>query len=638
MHAKYFSHTRFVSLGLVIVLAGFLFTQVSVGQEQSPPTSASNPLTRPAATPGSSPSVLDTNSPAPRPRENTQDAPITFNDLRSPAASNSSQSVATPAPENSQQPVPERRSGSFSAWDAMPEPPSAGSSPSEPKTSMENQVPDFLAGRNNPSDQQPMNAMDPGQLEHPAWSANATPDFPANASNRRDYPQQPPVDEATRAPSSNWNSQQMPPNRDAGLLPQSVTPDPNPLIPQSVLDSSTTVQPATFTEAVSTTPDRQDPNLQLARDLVQRYSVSDSNQTLPGRPVTLRELLAQTPVEYRKSMVMQYWETAYDWTTLQIAREYDAWLGQISVSGSQAEAVLLNAARMDARNQILAAEIQLAKSQSRLQELSLDRSELPPLPVNLPLIKAYRTHYDWYHQRNMVPSNLIGIDQVLPRTLELVGQRAEATRAALSAMNQSGQAVSQGQLAFGSALEAARLWQETSRKMFGSILQYNRAIADYAMSINRTAQSPEQLVGMLIGNPSGTSKTVEASQSVLNSSYDKNGRTADLRNQPGATRPVSNQPLNNPGFNLNPRSGGSSNASSQPAQVPSSRPASPPMGSPPADNGFRPSTLPSDRNFQSPPASGSSFPANPSGAPGSFQPSRPPSQPFGGGGGRFGGN
>ncbi len=540
-----------------------------------------------------------------------------------------------------QQQTPERRSGNLSAWDAMPTPPSPSSSSANANAnaSVANQVPDFLTGRNNAADQQPMSVMDPDQLQQPAWSTGENPNRSFTPANPAGIPSQPPVDEATRSNPADWNTPELPPRRDVAAIPQSTMTNPNPSIPQSVLEPSTTVQPATFTEAVAVTSNRQDPNLQLARDLVQHYSVADSNQTLPGRPVTLRELLARTPYEYRKAMIMQYWETAYDWTTLQIAREYEAWLGQVTASGNQAEAVLLNAARMDARNQVLAAEIQLAKSQSRLQELTLDRSELPPLPADQPLIKAYRTHYDWYHQRNLVPSNLIGIEQVLPRTLELVGQRAEATRAARSAMNQSAQAVSQGQLALGSALEAARLWQDTSRKMFGSILQYNQAIADYAMSINRTAQSPDQVVSMLIGKPSGSATTVEASQSVLNSSYDRQERTADLRNQSGTTRPMSNQQFGNSGFSLTPQSGGNSNASSLPPQVPSNPPASSqPMGNPSGNGGFRPSALPSDRNMPTQPESGSPFPSNPSSSPGSFQPIRPPAQPAGGSGGRFGGN
>ena len=243
-------------------------------------------------------------------------------------------------------------------------------------------------------------------------------------------------------------------------------------------------------------------NLELPRQLLEQFDVSPVDSDLPGRPVTLLEMLRNTRVAYRNDMIQQYWKTYADWALLQNAREYQEWLQQVSRPATGPERILLSAARHEATSQIMAAEIELNVSQQHLQELaSMDDAQLP-LPQDVPLIKGYQTHYEWFASRNLVPGPLKGIHQRLPRQLKLIAHQAETVRIAKSAMNQTRTSFASGQQHVASVLEAGRLWQTGSRQLIETVTDYNQAIGEYAIAIHREFKSPEQVVAMLIPNSS----------------------------------------------------------------------------------------------------------------------------------------
>ena len=63
------------------------------------------------------------------------------------------------------------------------------------------------------------------------------------------------------------------------------------------------------------------------------------------------------------------------------------------------------------------------------------------------------------------------------------------------------QALTSRQSSLASVLEAARIWRTAEHDLVASVTSYNKAIADYSLTIAKSNQSPEQIVGMLIAKP-----------------------------------------------------------------------------------------------------------------------------------------
>ena len=100
-----------------------------------------------------------------------------------------------------------------------------------------------------------------------------------------------------------------------------------------------------------------------------------------------------------------------------------------------------------------------------------------------------------------MPVNLRGIDQILPKQLQLIADRAKTVNVAKSAANQMAQALSNRQTTLQSVLEAARDWRISEKKLVGSVVSYNQAIADYALTVAQGYQSPQAVAAMLIAKP-----------------------------------------------------------------------------------------------------------------------------------------
>ena len=252
----------------------------------------------------------------------------------------------------------------------------------------------------------------------------------------------------------------------------------------------------------------------LAKSMMEKFVINPNGQNLPGTPLKLIEILREmTIVDQRPRMISQYWETYYDWASLVNAQEYSMWLGRLNAGPSPAQQALLEAARSEARNTTLASQIQLGKSQSLLMQYLPNRpAEFLPLPSDKPLLGKYRTEYEKFKYFQMMPVNLRGIDQILPKQLQLIADRAKTVNVAKSAANQMAQALSNRQTTLQSVLEAARDWRISEKKLVGSVVSYNQAIADYALTVAQGYQSPQAVAAMLIAKPK-TSTTQPGNQS-----------------------------------------------------------------------------------------------------------------------------
>ena len=168
--------------------------------------------------------------------------------------------------------------------------------------------------------------------------------------------------------------------------------------PSSTFDNQPTfdnqVAATSFSQAVTNPPANN--NGDLAQQIVDRYSMDNTSEPLPGEPMKLKEMLQQPlPLQHRPAMVSQYWETWFDWASMQNAIAYQEWLATVPNASAQGEQGLLDAARSAAQNQALAAKIQLGKSQSKLvRYMPTRRSNLAPLPSDSPLVERYETHYE----------------------------------------------------------------------------------------------------------------------------------------------------------------------------------------------------------------------------------------------------
>jgi hypothetical protein len=268
---------------------------------------------------------------------------------------------------------------------------------------------------------------------------------------------------------------------------------------QSRYNPQSPVQPTGFNQPIQ----RSQANIELAKSLMARYAIDNFSGGLPGEPIKLVDILRQPiSTQQRQPLVHQYWETYYDWASLVASQQYEQWLKRIPATGSQADKAMLEAARVVAGNKVLATEIQLGKSQSGLVQYMPNRSsELLPLPNDLPLIQKYKTNYELYRSHRLMPASLRGIDQMLPKTLDLIVRRAEAVRVAKGAADQMIAALSQRQTTFASALEAGRIWRSAEQDMVASVTGYNQAIANYSLTVSQGYQTPEQIVAMLIAKP-----------------------------------------------------------------------------------------------------------------------------------------
>ncbi|MDG1874749.1 MAG: hypothetical protein P8J27_12610 [Mariniblastus sp.] len=304
------------------------------------------------------------------------------------------------------------------------------------------------------------------------------------------------------------------------------------------------VTPSSFNQPLAPAPRKK---TDLAKQLISRYSIAglDSSK-LPGSPVTLLEMLNQPiSTEQRRPMVHQFWDTYFDWASLVNSQQYEALLNGIPAPGTDSEKAILLTARQVAKNEVLASEIQLIKSQSKLKQFMPNRSSnlLPPLPGDLPLIQKYNTNYESYKQYQLLPANLIGIDKMLPKTLELITERANTVQQAQATNQQIGNKLASGQGSIVMALEAARLWRASEQSLLVAVTGYNHAIVDYALTVSRGYQPPTEVVRMLIGKPKTVTqpndlmdrfRNARASQSIVQFQTQNSDRSASLSNFGGS--------------------------------------------------------------------------------------------------------
>ena len=367
-------------------------------------------------------------------------------------------------------------------------------------------------------------------------------------------------------------------------------------------------------------------NKNVINSLIARYSISNAREPLPGVPISLEEMLQTTDSKARLRMVQQYWETYFDWATLQNRKSYENWLTGLQPSRSQTDQLLLSTAKSIANNETLAAEIQLSRSQSKLQEIARKNpNEMLPLPLNDPVTSKYITHYEWYATRRMVPPKLKGINEVLPRTYQLLIQRAQTVGQVEQARKIAQTSYSSGQANMASVLEAGRSWQSAMQSMVATLISYNKAISDYALTVTPPQKPVQEIAAMLVSKPkviSAANLGQPARASVAQNPYAQPRGSKEV-NAVGPNAGPFRQSANNRPSVVAPKNatfnGGQPNAAGQQRNL-----------GQPATTRKSANQVPGFRSPGQNDSSRSSQPAGGQSSQSAFQSSAQPSQPFGG--------
>ena len=290
---------------------------------------------------------------------------------------------------------------------------------------------------------------------------------------------------------------------------------------QQEFDPGFSQAPSNFNPAATTPSAASNPaatpavlkqQLEVARNGLARFT-PQAQADLPGTPVQLEEMLLE-PIAHdqRAAMVGQYWETWYDWSAYQIALEYQQWIQSVP-SPAGADSSLLRAAQQAANDRVLAARIQLIKSQSQLQDYMPNPKprEFRPLPASTPLAAKFNTDIERYRQRGAVPTRLRGIAEVLGKTALLIAQRSGTVESVRMAKDQLQVIAAQRPGSLASLLAAGQLWQQTELELVASVVSYNQAIGEYVLTVE-PGRSPSQLARFMIGSQGQTAPTTSTPQ------------------------------------------------------------------------------------------------------------------------------
>ncbi|MEL7496012.1 MAG: hypothetical protein AAFN77_00275 [Planctomycetota bacterium] len=241
-------------------------------------------------------------------------------------------------------------------------------------------------------------------------------------------------------------------------------------------------------------------SLRPAVSLVARYDIN-KHEVIPGTPVSLFEMLSQ-PISFqqRSELIHQYWETYYDWAALNVAQEHARWSATLPTALSPAERKLVEAEQKLAQDRLLAAQIQMGKSQSRLLDYFANAraDDFLPIPSDVPTVMPYDTYYETIKRTRSLPSSLRGIDQMLEGTNRLIVQRADTVTTAQQARTELLAAVGARQSTLASVIQAAELCRAAELDLVSSVTNYNQAIGHYMVTISPSMPA-ESLVTSLLG-------------------------------------------------------------------------------------------------------------------------------------------
>ena len=260
-----------------------------------------------------------------------------------------------------------------------------------------------------------------------------------------------------------------------------------------------------------------------AKQTIAKFSFDANQQSAEGLPIRMIDVLQQSAgAASRSQLIPQYWEVYYDWAQSVSAKHHLDWVGSIN-SAQRNDASSIEIAKSNAQNEITFTAIQLGKSQAKMK--SLTGSAQPIVPMDNPTVTRVKTNYEAFKNRGLIDSRFEGIDSTLMQMHELIASRANTVSMAQKNADEAKQLYSRNQSTVDHVLSAGRTWRAAESDFIKSVVEYNKAYADYALALPYGHGPAETVVNMLIVKP-------KTNQNV--SSQAANGRP-NLSNDAGST-------------------------------------------------------------------------------------------------------
>ena len=238
-------------------------------------------------------------------------------------------------------------------------------------------------------------------------------------------------------------------------------------------------------------------------DALVRRLADPAQFALPGAPTRLAELISRL-IDRRQQIeaTQTYWKLSAAMAEYRVCSECVAGLQQLlpaeGAPASPGDAIV--AARLAAAEaRLREAEAQVLAEQYLLADLTRwTVANALPLPADLPHVGAYDTKFQDVYAGRVPPPRAYLLDRSLPLRLRSLEMRAAAVTAATHAVEADFEAFGKQQLDQVVVLDSIAELARQQRAFLVSVRDYNRDIAEYALSVAPANLSVVRLVGLLI--------------------------------------------------------------------------------------------------------------------------------------------
>ena len=278
---------------------------------------------------------------------------------------------------------------------------------------------------------------------------------------------------------------------DAVLPPLSEPPRKEPAVLQPLIASDVTraIPPASID--ASRNP-RRPP------ELVDEAIRLPADSALTGRPLTLLGALGSTRERRRQlEIVRAYWRLVETAAEYRFSLDHTRQLKPANIDGDDAS---LRSVRAEAAARLQEANLHAVRAQFELAALAQMSSDAPlPLPTDPPHVGAYRTYFNQLFAGRTPPETARLAEKILPLQRRAIDEMASAVLAAEDALLAVTDDRRGGRVNAAAVASCSRELLHSRQTFIRLVCDYNRAIADYGLTVVGPMASTRELVAMLIG-------------------------------------------------------------------------------------------------------------------------------------------
>ena len=278
---------------------------------------------------------------------------------------------------------------------------------------------------------------------------------------------------------------------DAVLPPLSEPPRKEPAVLQSLAasDAARAMPPASIDASQ---------NPRRPPELVDEAIRLPADSALTGRPLTLLEALGST-IERRRQLeiVRAYWRLVEAAAEYRFSLDHVRQLEPANIGGEDAS---LRSDRAEAAARRQEANLQAVRAQFNLAALARMSTDSPlPLPTDPPHVGAYRTYFNELFAGRTPPETARLAEKILPLQRRAIDDQAAAVLAAEDALLAVADDRRGGRVNAAAVASCSRELFHRRQAFIRLVCDYNRAIADYGLTVVGPTASARELVAMLIG-------------------------------------------------------------------------------------------------------------------------------------------